>query len=390
MITRIKNAVFVTDILERDKYLYIKDDKILEITQAEFPYDKEIDAEGLYVSPGFIDIHTHGAGGYNFTTGGVEGILGGAYCHAKYGTTTIFPTGSTAPMETLINYLESVRDAMKFNKPGFPHIAGSHLEGPYFSNGQKGAQDPKFLVVPKYEEYSKFVEVSQGTLKRISFAPELPGSLELCDYLAEQGIVAAYAHTAAVYSEIKPLIDKGCNVATHIYSGMECVTRRNLMRHLGAVETSYLEDSVIVEAICDGIHLPPELLKLVYKIKGPDKICLVTDSTLPACVDPDDFNSGKYGGNERNFVANGVCYLKDMTAFSGSIATTDRLVRVMYKQAEVPLCDCIKMMCEVPARTMKIFDRGQLKKDFYADMVFFDDDINVKKVIIEGTELVNQ
>ena len=349
-----------------------------------------MDAQGLYVSPGFIDIHTHGAGGYSFTTGSVDDILGGAYTHAKFGTTTIFPTASTASGETLLRYLENVKEAMKRNRAGMPYIAGSHLEAPYFALSQMGGQNPDYIRNPDPSEYENFLKVADGTLRRVTFAPELCGASELCDFLVRNGIVASYGHTDAVYSEIKPLIDKGCTLACHIYSSMSLMTRRNLIRNLGAVETSYLEDAVTVEAICDGIHLPPELLKLVYKIKGADKICLITDSIIAAGVDPDDFNSGKYGNNERTFVANGICYLKDMTSFSGSIATTDRLVRVMHKQVGVPLTECIKMMCENPARVMKLSLRGALREGYFADIVFFDEDINVKKVIIEGEELIEK
>ena len=386
MISRIKNGTIITDTLVSGKYLYFEDEKIIDITDEELPFDAEIDAEGMYISPGFIDIHTHGGGGYSFTTGSVEDILACARVHAKFGTTTIFPTASTASRETLAQYVANVRDAVRLNKPGLPQIAGSHLEAPYFAQSQRGGQHPDYIRDPDPEEYHNFLKISEGTLERITFAPELPGASELCDFLAENGIVASYGHTDAVYSEIKPLIDKGCTLACHIYSGMSLVTRRNLIRNLGAVETTYLEDSVTAEAICDGIHLPPEILKLVYKIKGPDKICLITDSITAAGVDPDDFNSGKYGNNERTFIANGVCYLKDMSAFSGSIATTDVLVRVMHKKVGIGLPECIKMMCENPAREMKLQDRGRLAAGLRSDIVLFDGDINVKKVIIGGKE----
>lgn len=388
MITKIKNAVFITDIFEQNKYLYIEDGKILEFSDREICCDNEIDAEGLYVSPGFIDIHTHGAGNRDFMDGTVEDVLEGAYAHAQHGTTTIFPTGTTSSTESILKYIENVRDAIKENRPGRPYIAGAHLEGPYFSDAQRGAQNPDYIKSPVPGEYREFVRVSEGTLKRISFAPELPGADALCEYLTENGIIAAFGHTDGVYSEIKPLIDKGCCLATHLYSGMNCVTRRNLLRNLGAVETSFLEDSVTVETICDGIHLPPELLRLIYKIKGADKICLVTDSMRAAGMPEGQLYAlGPKVDNVECIVKNGIAYLPDMTAFAGSVATTDRLVRVMYKKVGVALPECIKMMCETPAKTMKLENRGKLKEGYFADLVFFDDDINVKKVIIEGKEL---
>ena len=278
MITKIKNAVFIEEKEESSKFLYIEDGVIKEFTDEELPFDCEIDAEGLYVSPGFIDIHTHGAGDCDFADGEKDDIRTAAYTHAKYGTTTVFPTCTSSSTEDTIRFIENVRDVMKENAPGKPFIAGSHLEGPYFAESQKGAQNPDYIKAPCPEEYTAFVEVSEGTLRRISFAPELPGSEELCDYLSENGVVASFGHTDAIYEEIIPVIKKGCALATHLYSGMNTVTRRNCHRKLGAVETSFLEDAVNVEIIADGIHLPPELLKLIYKAKGPDKICLITDS----------------------------------------------------------------------------------------------------------------
>jgi len=384
---RIKNAVIVSDELITNKYIYIENGKIEEVTANELIYDEEIDASGLYVSPGFIDIHTHGAGGYDFADGEVSDILSASYMHALHGTTAIYPTCTSSSFEDTIKFISNVKKAMESNAPGICYIAGSHLEGPYFSKAMCGAQNTSYLKSPVRSEYEKFVKEGNGTLKRISFAPELDGSKDLCIYLKENNIIASFGHTDAIYEEIAPLIPLGCNLATHLYSGMSNITRRNLMRKLGAVETAYLEDDVYVETIADGIHLPPELLKLIYKIKGPDRICLVTDSMRGAGMpDGPSVLGPKHDGMECN-IHDGVAYLKDMSAFAGSIATADRLIRTMYKLVGIPLCQCIKMMCETPAKVMELEDRGKLEKGYVADLVFFDDNININKVIIQGKEL---
>lgn len=387
MITKIKNAFFITNKIEKDKYLYLKDGKILSLTSDELDFDVEIDAEENYVSAGFIDIHTHGAGDRDFADGEIDDILLASAAHAKHGTTTIYPTCTSSSTEDTVKFLENVKEAMKLNTPGKAHVAGSHLEGPYFADGQRGAQNPAYIKCPEYKEYNMFNEKSGGTLRRISFAPELSGTCELCDYLNENNIVSSFGHTDGIYEEIKPVIDKGCNLATHLYSGMNMVTRRNCFRVLGAVETAFLEDSVSVEIIADGKHLPPELLKLIYKIKGPDKICLVTDSMRGADMEEGNSVLGSRKDGLDCVIKDGVAYLCDLTAFAGSVATADRLVRVMYKDAGVDLCSVIKMITETPARVMKLENRGKIEKDFYADLVFFDDEINIKKVIIEGKEL---
>ena len=384
MVTRIKNAVFITDTLEKGKYLYIENGIIKAFTEEILNFDCDIDAEGLYVSPGFIDIHTHGAGGYDFADGSAEDILNGALVHAKFGTTTIYPTCTSSSTEDTLHFIENVKSAVSENAPGKPFIGGSHLEGPYFSQTMRGAQNPGYLKNPEESEYGLFVEKGEGTIKRITFAPELQGTEELCEFLNEKGIVSSFGHTDATYEELEPAVKKGCFLAAHLYSGMNTVVRKGLYRKPGAVETSFLLDEVTVEVIADGIHLPPELLKLIFKIKGSEKICLITDSMRGAGLGEGKSVLGPKHDGMDCIIKDGIAYLADMSAFAGSVATADKLVRVMYKQANIPLCECIKMITKTPASTMRLFDRGELKAGLRADLVFFDNNINIKKVIIQG------
>lgn len=387
MITKIRNATFITDRLEKGKSLYLEDSSIKTLTDAPLDFDTEIDAEGLYVAPGFIDIHTHGAGGDDFADGTQEAILNAAATHARFGTTAIFPTCTSASFEDILLFVKNVKAAMQKNAPGKPYIAGAHLEGPYFSQAMRGAQNPEYIKNPDPEEYRRYIAEGEGTVRRISFAPELDGAEALCQFLAEQNVVAAYAHTDAVYEELRPFVEKNCRLATHLYSGMNTVTRRGLYRKLGGVETAFLDARVTAEIIADGIHLPPALLKMIYQIMGPDRLCLVTDSMRGAAMGEGKSVLGPKKDGFSCIVKDGVAYLPDMTAFAGSIATTDRLVRVMYRQAGIPLCDCITMMCKTPARVMGLSRRGKIAENYIADLVFFDEDIRIKKVLLQGKEL---
>ena len=387
MRTKIKNAVLITDVLDSNSNLYFEDGKIVAITADDLPCDCVIDADGLYVAPGFIDIHTHGAGGYDFGDGSADDIRNASYAHAKHGTTSIYPTCTTTSTEGILQFILNVKEVMAENRPGIPYVAGSHLEGPYFSQAMRGAQNPAYIKSPVPEDYKRFVEAGEGTVRRISFAPELPGSVELCEYLIKNGIVAAFGHTEAIYEELIPVIEKGCKLATHLYSGMNLVTRRGPYRKLGAVETAFLEDDVTVEIIADGVHLPKELLKLIYKFKGSDKICLITDSMRGAGMPEGPTLLGPKADNFECIIKDGVAMLPDMTAFAGSVATADRLIRVMHQQVGVSLPECIKMMCAMPAKTMGLEGRGKLETGFVADLVFFDEDINVKNVILQGEPL---
>lgn len=387
MITKIFGGTVIADAPLQNKSLYIKDGMIFDLTEKELPFDESIDATGLYVCPGFIDIHTHGAGGYDFADGSVDDIISAAKAHAVHGTTTVFPTCASMSFEQTRDFVQNVRGAMKENAPGKPNIAGSHLEGPYFSMEQKGAQNPAYIKNPQKGEYEKWIEAGEGTVRRISFAPELEGSLELCRFLLGKDVKAGFAHTDGIYEEIKPLVDEGCHIATHLYSGMNTVTRRGLGRKLGGVETAFLEENVIVELIADGIHLPPKLLELIYKIKGADRICLVTDSMRGAGMPEGASVLGPKHDGMECIIDGAVAYLPDKSAYAGSVATSDRLVRVMYKDVGIALEQVIKMMCKTPAKAMGLKNRGELKKGFVADLVLFDDNIEIKKVIIEGMEL---
>lgn len=381
MITRIKNARIISDKIIEGKFLYITDGTISSVTADSLPYDNEIDAEKLYLSPGFIDIHTHGGGGCDFGDGDTESVLRAAQTHFRHGTTTIFPTCTSSSHEDMLKCIRLTREAMNLEDEETPHIAGSHLEGPYFSLNQSGAQNPDYIKPPNKTEYEEFFSAGEGTLRRISFAPELDGALELCIFLKKHNIISAFGHTDAIYEEIMPCINEGCHLATHLYSGMNMVTRKNAYRKLGAVETAFLCDDVTVEVIADGCHLPPELLSLIYKIKGASHIALVTDSMRGAGMPEGPSVLGPKNDGMDCVIKNGVAMLPDMSAFAGSVATADRLVRTMYKLCGIPLAECIKMMCETPARVMNIKKRGKILKGYSADLVLFDDNINIKKVI---------
>ncbi|MBP8067624.1 MAG: N-acetylglucosamine-6-phosphate deacetylase, partial [Pedobacter sp.] len=255
--------------------LLINNKKIECISEGDIdaPGYKLIDAKGNYISPGFIDIHIHGGGGYDFMDGTEEAYLKIAEIHAKYGTTAMAPTTLTCAKEDLLKAIDLYKSAALKNTKGAQFI-GLHLEGPYFALSQSGAQDPRYIRNPDIEEYKEIIAYGD-IIKRWSIAPELPGAIEMGKYLKANGIIAAIAHTDAIYEEVIEAVENGYSLATHLYSAMSGVTRRNTYRYAGVIESAYLIDSMDVEIIADGIHLPPPLLKLVYKIKGPDRIALI-------------------------------------------------------------------------------------------------------------------
>ncbi|MHA8052613.1 N-acetylglucosamine-6-phosphate deacetylase [Aquirufa sp. OSTEICH-129A] len=363
----------------------VENGEILEVVagNVDFPDSIEINAAGKYISPGFIDIHIHGGGGHDFMDGTVEAFLEIAKTHARYGTTAMLPTTLTSEKEDLLSTLEAYQKAHKINTEGASFI-GMHLEGPYFALSQRGAQDPKYIRNPDPEEY-QFILENYDCIKRWSAAPELPGALEFGDYVNAKGVLVALAHTDAIYEEVEKAFQHGYRLATHFYSAMSGVTRKNAFRYAGAVEAGYLIDDMDVEIIADGVHLPSPLLKLVYKIKGANKTALITDAMRAAGLPPGNSILGHKDKGLAVIVEDGVAKLPDRTAFAGSIATTDRLVRTMLQMTDVPLLEVIQMISAVPARIMNIEEqKGSLSKGKDADILIFDQDINIQMTMVNG------
>jgi N-acetylglucosamine-6-phosphate deacetylase len=346
-------------------------------------------AEGkeFYASAGFIDTHTHGAGGYDFMDGTKEAFLGACNMHLKHGTTTILPTTLSASLEELLTSISAFKEA-KEELQNQQFLLGMHLEGPYFAMNQKGGQDPRYIRDPDPAEYHKIVELADGAIVRWSIAPEKKGAMEMGDYLTAHGILPTIAHTDATYADCVEALKHGYTHVTHLYSCTSTIRREGGYRILGVTESAYCLDGLTVEIIADGCHLPPELLNMIVKCKGVDKILLVSDSLRPAGLNVEKTIIGSKKDGVEVIVEDGVAKLPDRSAFAGSVATDDRLVRTMWKKADIPLPDVITMMCENPAKLLKIDDRkGRLLPGKDADIVLFDENVNVKGVYYKGHQV---
>ena len=366
--------------------IVVTGDKISAVSEGniEVPGAIEIDAKGKNVSPGFIDLHVHGGGGHSFLDGSVNAFLSIAETHAKHGTTSMYPTALSGDKAELLKNLKLYEQADQQNKAGAQFL-GVFLEGPYYSMEQRGAQDPRYIRDPNPEEYKDILSQT-SVIKRWDSAPERKGALEFARYLQSQGVVPSMGHTNATYEEVLIAFENGYKIATHLYSGMAGVTRRDSFRFAGGVESAFLIDEMNVEVIADGRHLPASLLKLIYQIKGPEHISLVTDSMRAAGL-PDGTEStlGSLENGIKVIVEDQVAKLPDRTSFAGSVATTDRLVRTMRTLADVSLQDAVRMITITPASIMGVADRkGSLVPGKDADIVIFGDDVQIDKTIIKG------
>ncbi len=382
---KITNGILITPHRYiRGGTLVLEDGRIRGVHErdVDVPGAIEFDAGGHYVAPGFIDIHVHGGGRHDFMDGTETAFLTIAELHARYGTTAMVPTTLTAKKEDLLHTLDVYEQAHRNNHRGATFL-GMHLEGPYFAQSQRGAQDPRYIRNPDPREYEEILGYS-SSIVRWSAAPELPGAIAFGRRLREKGILAAVAHTDAVYDDVLAAYENGYSLATHLYSAMSGVTRRNAFRYAGVVESCLLLD-MDVELITDGVHLPAPLLKLVYKIKGAGRTALITDAMRAAGMPEGESTLGSLKNGLTVIVEDGVAKLPDRSAFAGSVATTNQLVRNMIQLADVSLLDAVRMASTTPARIMGVENRkGTLTPGKDADLVIFDENITVLATLVHG------
>ncbi len=395
MRTLIKNVRLVTPDGIFDNSAVLLDGERIEkviyaMSEVVPPHDAEIDGEGHYLSAGFIDIHVHGGGGHDFMDGTEEAFIGAMESHMKHGTTAMVPTTLTAEDGELAEVFDTARRVKASEKAkNLPELLGLHLEGPYVALEMAGAQDPKYVKIPSDESWKKIAEMGGKELLIWTVAPELDGADEMAEALRDSGIIFSAGHSAAKYDDAVSAIDAGYTMATHLYSSMSTIIRENGYRVPGLLEASLLHDEICAEVIADGLHLPPSLLKLIYKTKGKERIVLVTDAMRGAGMPDGEYLLGSLKRGQLVSVFDGIAHMPDGISFAGSVATADRLVRVMTRQAGVPLNEVVEMLTVNAAREIGLDSRkGKVERGYDADLVIFDEDVNVKHVWCRGNKTV--
>lgn len=336
--------------------------------------ENAVDAKGMHVVPGGIELHCHGGGGSDFMEGTEEAFHTAAHAHLLHGTTAIFPTLSSSPLPMMEAACATCDKIMREPRTT---VMGLHLEGPYFNPRKAGAQMPEVIRIPDPVEYHHIIE-DFDCVRRWDIAPELPGAIEMGEYITGKGVVAALGHTAAEYPDVKAAYDAGYTLATHFYNGMLGFHNVREFKHAGTVEAVYLMENMAVEMIADGIHVPTPILKLIHRMKGVERTAIITDALAVTASDSDK------AFDPRVIIEDGVCKLSDRSALAGSIATMDRLIRTCV-DAGIPLQDAVRMSSETPARIMGIYDRkGSLQRGKDADIAIYDQDLNLQSVYSLG------
>ena len=346
------------------------------------------DAEGNFISPGFVDIHQHGGGGNDYMDGTVEAFENILNTHVKYGTTSIMPTFTSGRQDIILRGIENYKNAVK-SKNIKPNVLGLHLEGVYISPEYAGAQDPENIRVFKEDEYKEVIEAGEGCIKRWSVSPELDGAKEFAEYCTKKGITLSIAHSSAEFEKVLEAYEWGFRHVTHLYSATSSIIRKKGFRFAGIVEAAYYLDDMNVEIIADGCHLPESIIKFVTKFKDKSRISLITDAISAAGNATEGLSYiGAKDAPMEILIEDDVAKLPSREAFAGSIATGNRLIRTMVK-CGTSLQDAIQMATVNPLKQMN-FDlkKGKLQEGYDADICIFDDNIDVKNVFVMGKKVV--
>ncbi len=342
----------------------------------------EIDLQDHYIAPGFIDIHCHGGAGYDFMDGTPEAFHEISKFYAQEGVTSLVATSMTAESCEIYRFIKAYGE-IKSKLVDGAEILGLHLEGPYLSDEMSGAQDCTYLKKIKESDYTDMLNMSKDIL-RMSVAPELPGAEKLIKELRQRNIVASIAHTTADFDIFNRAVSWGCSHVTHLYSGMKGIFYENGLRKAGAVEAALLNDNVTVELIADGRHLPSAIIELVYKIKGPGRISIVSDAMRATGTKRNESILGSVQKGSKVIIEGGVAKRLDKKSLAGSITPLNRMVKYLYENTSIPLLDIVKMVSATPSDIMRLNGRGRIRKCSRADITVLDKDLNVSMVIIGG------
>jgi len=375
----IRNGVVVTSlrVIERG-YVLIRNGVIAEVGKEPFSgYAEEvIDAEGMLIVPGFIDTHTHGIGGLDFTADrDPESVLKMAKSYARHGITAFLASTVAAPLEVLEEACRAVREAIDMWRGEGAKILGVHLEGPYINPEMAGAQNKAWIRKPDLEEFKRLVESCRGVVKQVTIAPELPGADKLIAYAGSRGIIVSAGHTNASYEEGLKAVKLGVTKANHLFNGMT----RFHHREPGIALALLQSPNVYLEIIADFIHLHPAVVKMVIDYATPKRVVLVTDSIAAT-----DMSDGIYElGGLKVIVEKGVCRLADTGVLAGSTLTMDEAFKNIASLG-YSLQEAAIMTSLAPAKSLGIERLGDIEVGYSADIAILDKDFRVVKTIVSG------
>ncbi|WP_207695962.1 N-acetylglucosamine-6-phosphate deacetylase [Enterococcus sp. DIV0212c] len=358
--------------------ILIENETILAIEAAEnkafsnTAVDQGIDGQSQLLIPGMIDVHIHGANNFDMMDGTTKSIQEVSKKCLETGCTGFLVTSVTSSLDALLTMIDRTKEVIGQEEGA--KILGIHLEGPYLNVKRKGMQDPTYLRNPDLKEMATIFDRAGDLIKMVTVAPELPGCLELITYLKEKNVVVAIAHSDATYEEAQIAFQHGATHITHCFNAMPPIHHRAP----GLVTAALENDDVSVQAIVDGIHLHPGIVRLLHKIKGADGVILITDALQAMGVGDGAY---EFGGHQVT-VENGVARLKDGTLASSTV-TMNEALRLSVEMG-IPLDDAIKMGATTPATILGEKKLGKIEVGYDADLILLDKEFSVIEKILKG------
>ncbi|HEY0733317.1 MAG TPA: N-acetylglucosamine-6-phosphate deacetylase [Herpetosiphonaceae bacterium] len=360
---------------QHDAALTIDGDQIVAVGANADSQAGTLDLSGMIVTPGFVDVHTHGGGSFNLHTTAADEIRGYARWTPVTGTTSFLIGVVGVPATLPEDQLRAAIDAIETAGPGAEPL-GIHLEGPYMSVNKRGAHDPSWLRTPEAAETEQLLALTKGYLRLITLAPELPHADAMISRLVEAGVTVSIGHTDATYEQARDAIPLGITHATHCFNAMRPLHHRE-PGPLGAIVEA---ESVRGELIADGVHVHPAALRVMIRALGPERTIIVTDALSCAGLPDAEFT---FAGQPAR-VIDGVARLSDGT-ITGSVLTTDQALRNLVELVGVSLPEAVGMLTLNPARSAGAAQRkGRLQPGYDSDLLIFDRDLRLQATICRG------
>lgn len=333
-----------------------------------------LDCNGALLLPGFIDVHIHGGNGYGMMEATYEALEGISRFHARHGTTAFLATTSTAAKETIVRALRNA--AEHIGGTSGAELAGIHLEGPYLDELRRGAQSKEHLRLPVPAEIDEFCEAAGGHIRLVTLAPEIEGGMEAVRHFVGKGVTVSAGHSDATFAQIQKAAALGLNHTTHHFNGMSPLHHREP----GLAGAGLIMEELTTELICDGIHVHPSVVKLLFETKKPEKVCMITDAVTPAGL-PD----GEYGDV---VVRSGEITLKNGSSLAGSSLTMLQALRNAIRFTGYPIEKLLPSLTIVPARQARL-DRvkGTLTPGKHADFVLLTPELELISTHVRGVEV---